>query len=266
MTRHRTTVDEVLASIRRNGGSRDASVARSLFREARKAGAELRPQQNSVSVRVPGPPHKKPNWLTLFVVSEGGTFYTNWTDRWSSIAAPPSVSRSYLDALRRALGRDTYAHPTAYKQAVPLALIRVHLRRVAAAVAVAAQAIRLAVKRGSGHAMDRGLPRLADYEGAITEFLGIRRKRSAPLRISALRASRGVCAACGQDFSAVLAGRGWRVLQVHHRKQLSSTDHPRLTSADDLAVLCSNCHLLVHFDPKDALAVEDLHAMLHGDS
>jgi predicted HNH restriction endonuclease len=52
------------------------------------------------------------------------------------------------------------------------------------------------------------------------------------------------------------------VLQVHHRKQLASNDSPRLTKLRDLAVLCANCHMLVHMDPYKAIAVEKLRKML----
>ena len=59
-----------------------------------------------------------------------------------------------------------------------------------------------------------------------------------------------------------MGGKGVRVLQVHHRKQLANTDRPRLTHLNDLAVLCANCHTLVHINPKRALAVSALHRML----
>jgi len=70
MTRTRTSVDDVLASIRRDAGAHDAAVARALFRSARTAGAELRPAQSSVSVRLPGLPNRRPYWLTLFVIGD----------------------------------------------------------------------------------------------------------------------------------------------------------------------------------------------------
>jgi predicted HNH restriction endonuclease len=60
----------------------------------------------------------------------------------------------------------------------------------------------------------------------------------------------------------LLDGRGVRVLQAHHRAQLSSRDAPSLTKVSDLAVVCANCHLLLHLDPRRALSVEQLHEML----
>ena len=99
-------------------------------------------------------------------------------------------------------------------------------------------------------------------EGLRTETTTYVRGRSRELRDLALQNSRGVCEACRVDFQRLLGGKGVRVLQVHHRKQFAATDSPRLTRLSDLAVLCANCHMLVHMDPSQALAVEKLRSML----
>jgi predicted HNH restriction endonuclease len=39
-------------------------------------------------------------------------------------------------------------------------------------------------------------------------------------------------------------------------------DTPRLNSLDDLAVVCANCHALIHMDLKKALKIEALRSML----
>jgi predicted HNH restriction endonuclease len=62
----------------------------------------------------------------------------------------------------------------------------------------------------------------------------IARSRSRKLRQSALRRSKGVCEACGIDFSLLFDGKGLRALQVHHKQQLALQDVPKLTSPDDL--------------------------------
>lgn len=98
-------------------------------------------------------------------------------------------------------------------------------------------------------------------EGTKTEIVQID-SRSRKLRDEAFNAAGGICCVCGRDFSNVLDGRGVRVLQVHHRKQLASFDEPTLTKVSDLAVVCANCHLLLHLDPKNALSVESLRKLL----
>jgi hypothetical protein len=106
------------------------------------------------------------------------------------------------------------------------------------------------------------LAELSDLEGTQTEMKLMVRSRSRRLRDAALESSGGICAVCECDFSRLLAGRGVRVLQVHHLKQLSATGRPAVTSLKDLAVVCSNCHLLIHLDAKRALSVVELKRML----
>jgi 5-methylcytosine-specific restriction protein A len=99
-------------------------------------------------------------------------------------------------------------------------------------------------------------------EGLLTETVKYVKGRSRQLRDLALRNSEGVCSVCNVDYRKVLDGKGVRVLQVHHKKQLAATDAPRLTLLSDLAVVCANCHLLIHTNPKKALSVETLREML----
>ncbi|MGA2660996.1 MAG: hypothetical protein ABSH34_26225, partial [Verrucomicrobiota bacterium] len=78
-------------------------------------------------------------------------------------------------------------------------------------------------------------------EGRPAEHIAYVRKRDWRLRNLAMEASHGVCAVCRVDYSKVLDGKGVRVLQVHHKRQLGYNDTPRLTRAADLAVVCANC-------------------------
>ena len=98
----------------------------------------------------------------------------------------------------------------------------------------------------------------AILEGIAREVTVIARSRSRKLRNMALKRSKGVCEACKTDFSALFGGKGLRVLQVHHRRQLALQDAPNLVSPDDLAVVCANCHAIIHADPLEAISVEDL--------
>jgi hypothetical protein len=104
--------------------------------------------------------------------------------------------------------------------------------------------------------------RTRSYEGIVEgiahESIVLSRTRSATLRREALRLSCGVCEGCGVDFSLVLNGRGLRALQVHHKKQLSLRETPEATSLTDLAVVCANCHAIIHTDPMKAMPVEIL--------
>ncbi len=95
-------------------------------------------------------------------------------------------------------------------------------------------------------------------EGVIRETAALTKGRNRGLRDAALARSLGVCAACGIDFSRVLSGKGYRALQVHHTRQLSLQTEPAVTSIDELAVVCANCHALIHADPFAAMPVATL--------
>jgi 5-methylcytosine-specific restriction protein A len=102
----------------------------------------------------------------------------------------------------------------------------------------------------------------ATFEGLRREQTLYRYGRNRRLRDLALERADGVCATCEEDYSSKLDGIGVRVLQVHHKKQLAVLDRPRLNTVNDLAVLCANCHALIHVDPKRAMTVGELRRRL----
>ncbi len=95
-------------------------------------------------------------------------------------------------------------------------------------------------------------------EGTAREATVLARSRSRKLRDLALKRSNGICEACDTDFSVLLGGKGVHVLQVHHRRQLALQEIPKPTSPDDLAVVCANCHAIIHADPLNAVPVDSL--------
>jgi hypothetical protein len=117
----------------------------------------------------------------------------------------------------------------------------------------------------AGQSADSHYADESDIEGTKTEVVQLKSSRSRRLRRLALRAASGVCCVCERDYSKLLGGRGVRVLQVHHRKQLAARHTPSLTKVGDLAVVCANCHMLLHLDPAKALRVEELRRMLRRD-
>jgi hypothetical protein len=103
---------------------------------------------------------------------------------------------------------------------------------------------------------------VAAVEGVTREVRILSRGRNSALRNEAVARANGMCSACGIDFRLILGGRGVCVLQVHHRLQLALSDLPRVTRLEDLAVLCANCHALIHSDRGQAITVEALRALL----
>ena len=106
----------------------------------------------------------------------------------------------------------------------------------------------------------------AAIEGVVRETVALIKGRNRALRDAALKRSGGVCAACEIDFSRVLDGKGYGTLQVHHTRQLSLLTEPTSTSIDDLAVVCANCHALIHADPDSAIPVTTRRMMWKAES
>jgi 5-methylcytosine-specific restriction endonuclease McrA len=55
-----------------------------------------------------------------------------------------------------------------------------------------------------------------------------------------------ICEACGLDFLSVYGSGGERCCEVHHINPLADADGAVVTRMEDLALLCSNCHRIVH--------------------
>lgn len=55
------------------------------------------------------------------------------------------------------------------------------------------------------------------------------------------------CEACGFDFARRYPRHGEGYIECHHIKPLSELRPGEETAPDDLALLCSNCHRMVHY-------------------
>jgi hypothetical protein len=97
-------------------------------------------------------------------------------------------------------------------------------------------------------------------EGAATESRS--RRRNPKLREEAIAQANNRCECCGTDFSTVARGLGTRCLVVHHKKQLKDYDEPKETKLSDLAVVCANCHMMIHADWNKALSPTQLRRKL----
>lgn len=97
-------------------------------------------------------------------------------------------------------------------------------------------------------------PEMAAMEGKQQRRLVIHRHREWRLRLAkvhdALVRGRGrlVCEVpkCGFDFAKVYGELGQGYAQVHHKKPLSDRTSASETKLADLAIICANCHAMVH--------------------
>lgn len=91
-------------------------------------------------------------------------------------------------------------------------------------------------------------------EGKISVRMVIHRQREQKLRVAKLKAARHagngkLCCEvprCGFDFEDVYGKTGFDYAQVHHLKPLSDRSAPSLTELSDLAIVCANCHAMIH--------------------
>lgn len=88
-------------------------------------------------------------------------------------------------------------------------------------------------------------------EGRLVLRQHLRRERDPVLREAkrkdALRKNRSLaCEVCGFDFVAVYGPIGDGFCEVHHIRALGEADGEVHTRLSDLAIVCSNCHRMIH--------------------
>lgn len=98
---------------------------------------------------------------------------------------------------------------------------------------------------------------LEAFEGNLQRLFIIHRKREAKLRAAKIRQAleqgsghlRCEVPGCGFDFLETYGEIGRNYAVVHHTKPLASLSSTgSKTSLDDLAVVCPNCHAMIHRD------------------
>lgn len=96
-------------------------------------------------------------------------------------------------------------------------------------------------------------------EGQGRWVVSKRIERDPRLRGEALRIHGYSCMACGFNFGAVYGSWGAEYGEVHHRRPFSNQEAVRVTNVrTDLAVLCANCHRMVHRRRGRLLTVAEL--------
>ena len=108
----------------------------------------------------------------------------------------------------------------------------------------------------TGKGEDNGIPDI-DFmdisvtEGGRTRTLHFRRERD-PKIIRAKRdhvlseTGKLKCEICGFDFAETYGQVGNGFCEVHHKIPLSGIETEVETKLEDLAILCSNCHRMIH--------------------
>lgn len=89
------------------------------------------------------------------------------------------------------------------------------------------------------------------------------RERNPLLREIVIRNKGLICCACGFDFCKTYGDRGRGYIEVHHTKPVAGYEEEHLVDwANDMEVVCSNCHRMIHRSRNNVLSINDLKKFL----
>lgn len=101
-------------------------------------------------------------------------------------------------------------------------------------------------------------------EGERRQRLSSYYERDPRARAAAIRAHGTVCQVCSFDFEAQYGARGKGYIEVHHKQMISKIEPGRpVDPVRDMAVLCANCHRMIHRRVNAPLTIEQLREMLY---
>jgi 5-methylcytosine-specific restriction protein A len=86
----------------------------------------------------------------------------------------------------------------------------------------------------------------------------VKKKKSAVLTETGKLA----CECCGFDFNSVYGSLGHGFAECHHRTPLCDLPSQTKTRLSDLAIVCANCHRMLHY-VRPVLTVEELRKHIH---
>lgn len=84
-------------------------------------------------------------------------------------------------------------------------------------------------------------------------------ERNPALRAAAISLHGTSCKACGFNFEAAYGEHGRNYIEVHHLVPISTLPEPvTINPKEDLTVLCSNCHRMIHRKRDAPLSLSEL--------
>ncbi|MGN2612511.1 HNH endonuclease [Aliivibrio fischeri] len=112
---------------------------------------------------------------------------------------------------------------------------------------------------------DKGLNEHSVYEGRPIYRLHKSRERDNGLTLikkeQVLKdTGQLACEVCNTDFQKTYGDHGFGFAECHHKNPLSLRDKNKETKLDELAILCSNCHRMIH-RKKPWLNIDELKAI-----
>ena len=119
------------------------------------------------------------------------------------------------------------------------------------------------VKLGSICAEDIAIESEEEHEvytdGSKKKYYTTRYERNINNRKKAIELHGTRCMVCGFDFEITYGERGKDYIELHHLKPLSYIgEEVEVNPRIDLAVVCSNCHRMIHRKRNEIVSIEEL--------
>lgn len=70
------------------------------------------------------------------------------------------------------------------------------------------------------------------------------------------------CEACGFSFRETYGEPGIRITEAHHKIPVATLTEGSRTKVDDIALICANCHRMIHSDREKTLSLDELQSFL----
>lgn len=119
---------------------------------------------------------------------------------------------------------------------------------------------------GSAPALDVDIHTVAATEGQRRLVLHLQRERNQTVVRSKKKHAMSLdCEVCGFSFGRSYGSAAADYCEVHHLLPLSEVEHCTQTRMEDLAILCANCHRVVHLHnpPYTLEQLRTMRAKLH---
>ncbi len=95
-------------------------------------------------------------------------------------------------------------------------------------------------------------------EGGTQEIIRELQKRDPELKSLAIEKHGLSCQICEFNFEKNYGALGKGYIEMHHLVPLGTTKKERISTVDNVAVVCSNCHRVLHRNGKEPISIEQL--------
>jgi HNH endonuclease len=99
-------------------------------------------------------------------------------------------------------------------------------------------------------------------EGGTREIAMEIQRRNPQLKRTAIRQYGTKCQVCQFDFGVAYGPLGEGFIELHHLKPLSISHGDVITTLSDVALVCSNCHRMLHRSGARPISVDELRQII----